>query len=267
MVPFNLRLLETIKAKRSLLCVGLDMHPDLLGQVNPSLDDVKRHTEKVVQLTKEYAVAYKPNLAFFERWGSRGFQWLEELVQAIHGSAIVIGDAKRGDIGSTAEQYAFSLFRHFNFDAVTINPYLGSDSILPFIRDPEKGVFILCRTSNPSANEFQLLESDQGKLFEQVARLAVTLNGNQNIGLVVGATAPEELGVVRKLAPELPLLIPGVGHQGGNLEAAVRAGQGPGAVLISISRSISFAGDLSSAAIRAAAENYVIRMRSILDEA
>ncbi|MFQ6612190.1 MAG: orotidine-5'-phosphate decarboxylase [Fidelibacterota bacterium] len=266
MVPFNLRLLNTIKAKRSLLCVGLDMHPDLFYPQTASLDTLKKHAEKVIDATKELAVAYKPNLAFFERWGSKGFKWLEELVRQLKSDSIVIGDAKRGDIGSTAKQYAFSLFSHFNFDAVTLNPFLGSDSITPFSTNPEKGVFLLCKTSNRSANEIQTLETPEGKIFEVIAKLAVQLNHNQNIGLVVGATVPREIETVRKWAPDLPLLIPGIGHQGGNLEKVIKAGYRGGSALINISRSISFAGDLSKAAIHSTALDYVLKMRRFIDE-
>ena len=149
----NNNIKSIIKDRKSWLCVGLDISPDKLGSEN--LNVLKDHTYKVIDATREFAVAYKPNFAFFERWGAAGFTWLEETVSYIGTDYIKIADAKRGDIGNTAEQYAESIFNHFNFDYVTLNPYMGKDSIEPFLNKPEKGAFILCRTSNPSAKELQ----------------------------------------------------------------------------------------------------------------
>ena len=143
MESFNLRLSKLIKSKRSHLCVGLDMNPEGIGSSNANLDELKKHAFKVVDSTIDLASAFKPNLAFFERWGSQGFKWLEELMDYFSDDVIIIGDAKRGDIGNTAKQYAYSLFTHFNFDAVTLSPYMGKDSITPFIENPEKGAFIV----------------------------------------------------------------------------------------------------------------------------
>ena len=143
----------------------------------------------MIDATRNSAIAYKPNFAFFERWGSSGFKWLEEILTYIGNNHIKIADAKRGDIGNTAYQYACSIFDHFKFDAVTLNPYLGRDSIEPFIGNPEKGVFILCRTSNDSASDFQNEVVGDKPLYEKVAISAVSLNSKDNIGLVVGATA------------------------------------------------------------------------------
>ncbi|SVD61565.1 uncharacterized protein METZ01_LOCUS414419, partial [marine metagenome] len=153
MNSFNTELKMRTESVRSFLCVGLDISAESLG--SPSLNDLKDYTKQVVDVTRDLAVAYKPNFAFFECWGSKGFQWLEEIVDYIGDGPIIIADAKRGDIGNTAKQYAKSIFDHFGFDAVTLNPYLGRDSIDPFLDRTEKGVFILCRTSNPTSNEFQ----------------------------------------------------------------------------------------------------------------
>ena len=280
MKPFNLRLSKLIKSKRSHLCVGLDMNPEAMGSSNTTLDELKKHSFKVIDATSDLASAFKPNLAFFERWGSEGFKWLEALMDYFPDDLIIIGDAKRGDIGNTAKQYAYSLFTHFDFDAVTLSPYMGKDSITPFIDNPEKGAFILCRTSNPSAVDLQnqqinIESSDQTfqrideipneMLFDKTAQLCVEWNKNNNVGIVVGATAPQEISRIRSHAPSLPFLIPGIGAQGGDLTQSMLDGNKNGDALINISRGISFSGDLSSKAIRNAAKDYLSQMREIID--
>ena len=178
----------------------------------------------------------------------------------------IIGDAKRGDIGNTAKQYAASIFGHFGFDSVTLSPYMGEDSIMPFLNNEEKGVFILCRTSNPSAKTFQSLNfHDEVKLYEQVAKWADSLNVNDNVGLVVGATAPEELIKVRRLAPSLPILIPGIGAQGGDLVSCIKEGNKSGIGILNISRDISFSGSHSANDIRQSAKMYVKKMNEALN--
>ncbi|MEA1882173.1 MAG: orotidine-5'-phosphate decarboxylase [Candidatus Marinimicrobia bacterium] len=266
MKSFNLRLSDIICQKESHLCVGLDMNPEGLGSANSSLDDLKGYSYKVIDATRDLAAAFKPNLAFFERWGSDGFKWLEETMNYFDDGTIIIGDAKRGDIGNTAKEYAHSLFNHFGFDAVTLSPYMGQDSVAPFTEDPEKGVFILCRTSNPSATDLQNLNVGDEMVFDKTAQLCVEWNSNDNVGLVVGATAPDEISRIRGQAPGLPFLIPGVGAQGGDLERSMKDGNTNGDALINISRGISFAGDLSKKAIRNAAKDYVVRMRNIMIE-
>ena len=264
MNSFNSRLFDQLTAKQSWLCVGLDINPENMSQENPTLDDMKIHTKKVIDATREFAAAYKPNLAFFERWGSKGFVWLEETLDHIGTDTLTIGDAKRGDIGHTGKQYAHSLFGHFGFDAVTLNPYMGQDAIDPFINDPEKGVFILCRTSNASGGDLQNLKGNGKRLFETVAEFCSSLNENDNVGLVVGASVPKEIDIIRQYAPGLPLLIPGIGAQGGDLEASLTAGNTNGVALINVSRGISFAGDQSEEAIHNAAKDYVEKMKIIL---
>ena len=280
MKSFNLRLSKLIKSKRSHLCVGLDMNPEVMGSLNTTLDELKKHAFKVIDATSDLSSAFKPNLAFFERWGSEGFEWLEELMDYFPDDLIIIGDAKRGDIGNTAKQYAYSLFTHFDFDAVTLSPYMGKDSITPFIDNPQKGAFILCRTSNPSAVDLQnqqinIKSSDQTlnsideipneMLFDKTAQLCVEWNKNNNVGIVVGATAPKEISRIRNHAPSLPFLIPGIGAQGGDLTQSMVDGNKNGDALINISRGISFSGDLSSKAIRNAAKDYLSQMREIID--
>ena len=266
MKSFNSHLEEWILEKNSHLCVGLDISAEAFPDADLGLDFLKAHTKKVIDATRNLAVAYKPNLGFFERWGSKGFEWLEETLDYIGNKHILIADAKRGDIGNSAKQYAKSVFNHFGFDAVTVNPYMGSDAIRPFISQPEKGAFILCRTSNPTAGELQNQKTTTGILYEIVAQLAVELNENDNVGLVVGATVPKEIQHVRDLAPDLPLLLPGICAQGGDLAKSISYGNTNGVALINISRGICFAGDMSENAIRNVSESYVTKMRAILND-
>ena len=265
MISFNQRLQNRINQIQSWLCVGIDVAPERFPDQNPSLDEMKVHVEKIVNATADLAVAYKPNFAFFERWGSAGFDWLKELVEIIPDGPLRIADAKRGDIRSTAEQYAKSIFDYFGFDAVTLSPYMGNDSIHPFTRDPKKGAFILARTSNPSAKELQNLTIDSEPLFIKVSQWASSLNSNENVGLVVGATAPEELKMIRNVTPNMPFLIPGIGTQGGNLDTSMKVGNQNGVGLINVSRSINFSGDLSEKSIRFAAKSYVAKMQKIME--
>ena len=265
MKSFNTRLSEHITKKKSHLCVGLDISPEGLENKNVKISDLIDHSLKVIDATIDLAACYKPNLAFFERWGSDGFKWLEKIVEYIENNSIIIADGKRGDIGNTAKQYAISIFDYFGFDAVTLNPYMGSDSIKPFIENPEKGVFILCRTSNQSALELQDLRLGKNNLYEEVAKLAVELNFNDNIGLVVGATEPSEIRKIRKIAPKLPFLIPGIGMQGGDLVKSMQYGNKNGIAIINISRGISFTGDMSSQAIRNASQDYTDKMQEIIN--
>jgi uridine monophosphate synthetase len=232
----------------SLLCVGLDPHPaDLPEQTAQAALDTCR---RLVDETARYAAVFKPNAAFFEIYGAEGWSALKTLIDHIWESTFATGsrvpvllDAKRGDIASTAEAYARAVFTGLGADAVTINPYLGADAITPFLGDHERGVFLLCKTSNPGAADLQDLEIGPGgeTLYERVARLAVGLNGKDNVGLVVGATQVEALRRVRAAAPKLWFLAPGVGAQGGDLEAALEAGLRPDGMgmLVSVSREIA----------------------------
>jgi uridine monophosphate synthetase len=246
----------------SLLCIGLDPHiPDLR---EPTAAATLDFCLNLVKQTSRYAAAFKPNAAFFEVFGADGWTALKQVIEAIDeesrrfGSRIpIILDAKRGDIASTAEAYARSAFENLGVDCITLSPYLGRDSIEPFIQDPEKGVFLLCKTSNPGAGDLQdvlVLDEERGKrtdgdlfplssfipLHVKVAQLAQQWNTRNNIGLVVGATHVEAIKRVRAVAPELWFLAPGVGAQGGELESALKAGlrkDGKG-MLIPVSRSI-----------------------------
>ena len=236
----------------SLLCVGLDPHiPDLK---EPTAASARDFCLDLIKQTARYAAAFKPNAAFFEVFGAEGWTALKQVVDAIHeesarlGSKIpVILDAKRGDIASTAEAYAQAAFETLGVDCITLSPYLGKDSIDPFIKESEKGIFLLCKTSNPGSGDLQdIMVSSVGAthaspLHIHVAHLAHEWNTKNNIGLVVGATHVEATKRVREATPNLWFLAPGVGAQGGELETALRAGlrsDGRG-MLIPISRGIS----------------------------
>lgn len=262
MTSFLEKVLTASRQQHSLLCVGLDPEPERfpahLRALSSVTDAVARFCQEIIEATLPYACAYKPNLAFFEVLGPAGMQVLQEVCQTIPPYIPLIADAKRGDIGHTARSYAAALFETYGFDAATVNAYLGSDSVAPFLAYREKGVFVLCRTSNPGARDFQdlLARDDDGQarpLYEIVARRVDTWNVTGNCGLVVGATYPQELRAIRTLCADMPLLIPGIGAQGGDLHAAVAAGvdrHGERA-LVAISRAILYAGDGSNYAARA----------------
>ena len=252
-MSFFARLTSRVQEVDSLLCVGLDPHPGDLA--TPTVEAVKEFCLRLIESTAEIAAAFKPNIAFFEAFGSAGILALQQVIYNIPKMIPVILDAKRGDIASSAEAYAKAAFQQLGAHAMTINPYLGYDSIEPFLADPERGVFLLCKTSNPGADDLQNLmvveqyaKSEQLTrylLYERVALLAQDWNSKDNLGLVVGATQPEALRRVRMLTPELWILAPGVGVQGGDLSTALQAGlrsDGLG-MLIPVSRGISRSSD------------------------
>ena len=254
------KLLSASRNNKSLLCVGLDPDPKLM----PLKLSVFEFNREIIDATSDLVCAYKPNLAFYEALGIEGLKALEKTIAHIPEGIPIIGDAKRGDIASSSEAYARALFETFGFDAATVSPYLGHDSIAPFIAYANKGVFILCKTSNAGSADFQeSLCSEPASvtstrpLFELVALKAREWDVRGNIGLVVGATYPEQLRRVRELCPELPLLIPGIGAQGGDLAAVVKYGVDASGekAIINCSRQIIYASkgkDFAQAARREA---------------
>ena len=256
---FSEKLTKATKKNKSLLCVGLDPDPSLM----PDKVSVFEFNQAIIEATSDLVCAYKLNLAFYEVLEDEGLDALKRTIKYIPDDIPVIGDAKRGDIGNTAKAYARSIFTNFNFDATTVNPYLGFDSIEPFIQYRDRGVFVLCRTSNTGAVDFQSLRSEVENsyrpLFEIVALKVSQWNTYGNLGLVVGATCPEELRLIRQSHPDIPILIPGIGAQGGDLASAVRYGvdsKGEKAIINS-SRQIIYASrgkDFAQAARRAATE-------------
>jgi orotidine-5'-phosphate decarboxylase len=223
---FLTRLERACEVNRSLVCVGLDVDPGKMP-----VADTFEFNRAIVDATADLVCAYKPNLAFFEALGIPGMEALRRTVEYIHTVAphvIVIGDAKRGDIGPSGRAYARAMFQVWGFDAVTVNAWGGRDTIEPFLEDPDRGVFIWCRGSNPGSADLQDLAVDaplgRVPLYQHLARTSLSWSGAGNLGLVVGATNPDQLRTVRGICPGMPLLIPGIGAQGGDLEAAVRMG-------------------------------------------
>ena len=258
---FRSKLVAAQAKNRSMLCVGLDPEPAKFPA--PWSGDASRIFDfcaAIVDATKDLVCAFKPQIAYFA--AQRAEDQLERLLAHIREVAPevpVILDAKRGDIGATAEQYAREAFVRYRADALTLSPFMGLDSLEPYMRHDGRGLILLCRTSNPGGSDLQAQTLGNGdRLFEHIARLAAGEWGRRSsqLGLVVGATFPAEVARVRELAPTLPLLIPGIGAQGGDAEATVRAGRKPGApIIVSSSRAVLYAGagaDFADAARRAA---------------
>ena len=244
--PFADRLVAAMDAANSLICVGLDPQPK-----RTSPDEILQFNTRVIEATADLVCAFKPQSAFYEVAGNVGWQALKDTIATVRRlapHAVVILDAKRNDIGNTAEAYATTAFEWFAADAVTINPYLGGDAVGPFLQRPDHGAFALCRTSNPGAADLQSLPTADGQpLYLSVANRARewSESHHRNLGLVVGATWPDELSQVRARCPDMPILLPGIGAQGGDLEASVAAGtdaRGRG-LLVSASRSVIYAGE------------------------
>lgn len=252
-MTFNDKLNGSAKRNRSLLCVGLDPDPakmpDGIGPFEFNRD--------IVDATADLVCAYKPNLAFYEALGQAGHEALRRTLRHIPDTVPVIADAKRGDIANTAAAYARALFEELGFDAATANPYLGEDSLEPFLSYRDRGVFVLCRTSNPGSADFQELiceyEGSRRPLYEIVALRAASWNRHGNLGLVLAATYPQDLAAVRRCHPETPFLIPGVGAQGADIARTVRSGvdaRGRG-MIINSSRQVLYASRGANFAIAA----------------
>lgn len=262
-MDFKERLIQAVHQRKSLLCVGLDSD---IERIPPFLR--REHGERailefnrrIIEATEDLVCAYKLNLAFYEQLGPKGLELLKETVASIPEGIIKVADAKRGDIGNTAKAYARAIFDHYGFSAATVSPYLGLEALEPFLSYRDRGVFVLCRTSNPGAKEFQDLKCEGKPLYLWVAEAVSRANERfGNLGLVVGATWPEELAEVRQLiGDELPILIPGIGEQAGDLEKAVRYGTNSRGELaiINVSRGVIFAsaGEEFAQAARVAAQ-------------
>src|ERR1700730_7279920 len=246
-VSYFERLRELAKDRRTLLCVGLDPDPE---RIEGGAAGGLRHWRELVRQPEEHVCCYKPNSAFWEQYGPDGWSALLELRHEAPGTPFLF-DGKRGDMGNTMRAYATTVFAALAMDAATVNPYLGGDSIEEFTRYKDRGVYVLCRSSNPGAASLQHLEAEGKPLYLHVAELAESLNKNQNVGLVVGATAPPEIAEVRRVST-LPFLIPGIGARGGDLEGSVRAAWNGDAAscLVSASRSVLFADKPSQEAAK-----------------
>jgi orotidine-5'-phosphate decarboxylase len=270
------RINALIEQKKSFLCVGLD--PDV--QKIPTLflrmqDPITEFTKSIVNATSDVAIAYKPNFAFYEALGLKGLHALDALIHHLPKNVVTIADAKRADIGNTSRLYATAFFETWGFDAVTVPPYMGYDSIEPFISYKEKLTLILCLTSNSGAQDFEEKRLENGKrLYEAVLEKALEWNQFENVGLVVGANRAEELKRLRAMAQGLCFLIPGVGVQGGTIEESVRYGADANqqSALINIGRAVIYPnGEFSSLndfekTVAKKAEEYVAMMRNALEQ-
>jgi orotidine-5'-phosphate decarboxylase len=243
-IIFKDKLEQALMRSGGMVCVGLDtdlrkLPGFLAGEGGDGLIEFHR---QIINSVYPFTAAFKLNLAFFEALGEDSYRCLQATLEAIPPDCLIIADGKRGDIGNSSEYYAKAIFEQSNFDATTINPYMGRDSVEPFLRYEDKGAFILTLTSNPGAEDFQLTGGKE-KLFQLVARKALEWNKKNNIGLVVGATQGEHFKTLRQIAPNLPFLIPGVGAQGGDLATVVKfALKGyPGKGLVNSSRGIIYA--------------------------
>ena len=261
MDKFSERLSARMEESGSLLCVGLDPAPDLVFESEPggAGDPLFEWGRQVISQTHRFVCAFKPNLAFYEARGSGGIASLERIMEYLgseHPRIPVIGDAKRADIGTTSEAYAGFLFDRLGFDAVTLNPWLGRDALQPFLDRGERACVILCRTSNPGADDLQTLEVGGELLWQRVARMvAEEWNSLGNCLLVMGATRPQDLRTARVLVGDMTCLVPGVGIQGGRLEEVLEAGLNPDGrgLIINSSRGVTTSSDMARAASQMAA--------------
>ena len=253
------QLIEQIQKKKSFLCVGLDTDINKIPQDLLSFEDpVFEFNKQIITKTAEFAVAYKPNTAFYEVYGAKGWQSLERTIQYIkvnYPEIFIIADAKRGDIGNTSANYAKAFFNTLKADALTVAPYMGKDSVEPFLGFEDKWVILLALTSNKGSQDFQYLSTGEQTLYKQVLQTATTWASSEKMMFVVGATHPEELGEIRQLLPDYFILVPGVGAQGGDLQAVAKYGMSKDCgLLVNSSRGIIYASNQLDFADRAAEE-------------
>ena len=245
------KLVELIRSRKSFLCVGLDTDPSKL----PTGVSALEFNKAIIDATREFAVAYKPNLAFYEAMGRQGWDILEETVAYIGNEHFTIADAKRGDIGNTSSYYAKAFFETYGFDSITVAPYMGKDSVSPFLQFQDKWAIVLALTSNEGSKDFQTQKIGEEYLFEKVLRDVASWGTDENTMFVVGATKAESLAQIRKIIPNHFLLVPGVGAQGGSLQDVVKYGMNSEVgLLVNASRSILYASSGADYAIAAAAE-------------
>ncbi len=247
----------------TMLCVGLDTDLAKLPKgIASNLTGMLEFNRIIINATQDLTAAYKINYAFYEQYGHEGFRIIEQTMNLIPQSKFIIADAKRGDIGNTSRSYAKACFEALNSDAITVNPYMGSDSVKPFLEYSDKMVFLLALTSNPGSSDFQRLKVDNDYLYQHVIEVSSKWADYKNLGYVIGATHPDELRTIRKTIPSNPLLIPGVGTQGGDIDGVLSANNG-GVALINVSRDIIFAGADSDFAnqVRIKAEFYKSKLK------
>jgi len=245
------KLVELIRSRKSFLCVGLDTDPSKL----PAGVSAIEFNKAIIDATREFAVSYKPNLAFYEAMGRQGWDILEETVAYIGNEHFTIADAKRGDIGNTSSYYAKAFFETYGFDSITVAPYMGKDSVSPFLQFQDKWAIVLALTSNEGSKDFQTQKIGEEYLFEKVLRDVASWGTDENTMFVVGATKAESLAQIRQIIPNHFLLVPGVGAQGGSLQEVVKYGMNNEVgLLVNASRSILYASSGADYASAAAAE-------------
>jgi orotidine-5'-phosphate decarboxylase len=267
----SLELFKRIQKKNSYLCIGLDTDLEkipkhLLGSEDPIFE----FNKQIIDATQEFCVAYKPNIAFYEAHGARGWESLQKTLDYIPKGIFTIADAKRGDIGNTSSLYAKAFFETMNFDSITVAPYMGEDSVKPFLKFDGKWVILLAHTSNPGSSDFQLLESKVTgrKLYEEVILKSKEWGTKDQLMFVVGATHPEKIQSIRGLAPDNFFLVPGVGAQGGDLEEVSKFGMNKNCgLLVNSSRSIIYASEDKNFAVNAGREAMKVaeQMKQYLD--
>jgi orotidine-5'-phosphate decarboxylase len=252
------QLFKQIQKKNSYLCVGLDSDLEKIPQhLLKEEDPIFEFNKQIIDATHKYAVAYKPNIAFYEALGPKGWISLQKTLDYIPNDIFTIADAKRGDIGNTSALYAKAFFEQMNFDSVTVAPYMGEDSVTPFLKFKDRWVILLAHTSNGGAQDFQLIESKASgkKLYEEVMLKAQTWSTPDQLMFVVGATQADKIGHIRSLAPEHFFLVPGVGAQGGDLNLVSKYGMNSQCgLLVNSARAIIYASEGEDFAIRAGAE-------------
>jgi orotidine-5'-phosphate decarboxylase len=266
---FRERIEKAAARNRSRLCIGLDPDPTKMpDRFKNGPDGVRAFLFSIVEATGDLVCAFKPNAAFYEAMGAEGWSLLAETIAEAKKRAPVVLDAKRGDVGHTSGAYAVAVFDVLGADAVTLSPYLGADGVRPFLSDPTRGVFVLCATSNPLADELQSLDAGGEPLYLRVARLGVSWDPDDRVGFVAGATNPERIAKIRERVGARLLLVPGVGAQGGDLERAVAAARtDDGGFVLNASRSVLYAspgGDFVDAA-RSAAERLRVSINDALE--
>lgn len=265
------QLFEQIKKKQSYLCVGLDTDLEKIPKHLHNLPDpIFEFNKQIIDATKDFCVAYKPNIAFYEALGAKGWESLQKTLEYIPKECFTIADAKRGDIGNTSSLYAKAFFQQMDFDALTVAPYMGEDSVRPFLEFDGKWVILLVHTSNPGSQDFQLIETQDGKyLYQEVIFASQRWATPEKMMYVVGATHADKIGAIRALAPDHFFLVPGVGAQGGNLEEVSKAGMNAQCgLLVNSSRAIIYASnkeDFAEAAAKAA-KNVQEEMSGYLDK-
>ena len=263
-------LFNLIQHQESFLCVGLDSDILRIPKHLHAFDDpIFEFNKQIIDATKDLCVGYKPNIAFYESLGSKGWQSLEKTIAYIPDSHFTIADAKRGDIGNTSKMYARAFFDHMNFDSITVAPYMGEDSVKPFLDFEDKWVILLGLTSNKGSSDFQFFENETGPLYKEVLRKSQEWGNTDNLMYVIGATHPEKFQEIRAIIPDHFLLVPGVGAQGGDLQAVAKHGMNDHCgLLVNSSRGIIYASeeeDFAEAA-RAKAKVLQIQMKEILDQ-